>query len=303
MAVHTQFCNSYLARLSTQEPLACRQTSQAGITAISLAELHTENDDETLADEEDGEDHADGVDGEAVVRPVAAGPALHLLLPPLHYGELVGQQDGAGGGGVGDTPPPSHVSGAVYWVTPGNTRSHHGSELDHGAPSELERVKICLQRLGRVPDGDDSLKDGRVCGTTWNIFVGSNNSDTKQDVTESVDQKNVAGVSPVHGHQLPHEHVVGRVRVQDLKPHGKRIAHPGSGDVLPLLVRDPHLDVGRPQHELLSIALVMQFLPQLHGLVDDAGVHVVEAADVDADVSTGDDLVVMLEDDLGSNSA
>ena len=145
--------------------LANIERSQLGLREVSLAELDAENDDETLGDEEDSEDHADGVEGEAVVRPVAAGPALHLILPSLDYGELVGQQDGVGVGGVGDTSPPPHQRTAEYWVAAGHTRSDHGTELNHRASGELERVKISLQCLRRVSDRDYALYDGGVSGT------------------------------------------------------------------------------------------------------------------------------------------
>ena len=121
--------------------------------------------------------------------------------------------------------------------------------------------------------------------------------------TEGVNQQNIAGVGSVHSHQLPDEHVVGSVRVQDLKSDCERITDHGRGDVVALLVCDPHPNVRRLQHQFLSKALVVQLLPQLHGLVDDASVHAVLAADVDADISAGDDLVVMLEDNLCSHPA
>ena len=144
--------------------------SQLGLRNVPLAEFDAQKDDETLAEEEDSEHYTDGVDREAVLRLVAAGPGLHLPLPPLQNSEPVCQQERTGGG-VGDTPPPPHGATAQHGVTPGHARRHHGAELDHGAPGELEGVKIGLEGLGRVSDCEDILYDGGVCGTACDIDI------------------------------------------------------------------------------------------------------------------------------------
>ena len=116
--------------------------------------------------------------------------------------------------------------------------------------------------------------------------------------TEGVNQQNIAGVGSVHSHQLPDEHVVGSVRVQDLKSDCERITDHGRGDVVALLVCDPHPNVRRLQHQFLSKALVVQLLPQLHGLVHHTAVDVVHTAHMQTNVSTGHNLVMVLQDDL-----
>jgi hypothetical protein len=118
--------------------------------------------------------------------------------------------------------------------------------------------------------------------------------------TVRIDQNDLARIHTVHRHQLPDEDLVRAVLVHDLETEGQRITHLGGGhDIAAAAVGDLHGHVGRVHGHLLGKGGLDVPVDSQVDLVGHALVgQVVLAGHGQAEVGAGDDLVVVLDDDV-----